>query len=219
MIGRALRPHRAGLIDSQSRWYAPAAILFTVFIGACSPSVPELPPLGSHAVILAFGNSLTHGTGARPTDSYPAVLARITGRKVVNGGVPGEISADGLRRLPGVLEREKPALVVICHGGNDLLRKLDREQTERNLRQMIALARERDVSVVLLGVPAPGIFLNAAAFYEDVASDLHVPLEADVVPRVLGDNGLKSDVIHPNGTGYRQIAEAVAALLQRAGAL
>ncbi len=185
----------------------------------CSPSTPQLPPLADEAVILAFGNSLTFGTGARTEESYPAVLEALTGRRVVNAGVPGEVSADGLRRLPAVLDDTAAGLVVLCHGGNDILRKQAQGQLQQNLKDMIRMAQGRGASVVLLGVPLPGLFLSSADLYEDVAEALGVPFEGDVIPSTLGDNRLKSDTIHPNKRGYRRIAEAVRDLLEEAGAL
>ncbi len=176
-------------------------------------------PLAADAVILAFGDSLTHGTGAAPDQSYPAVLAARIGRRVVNAGVPGEVSADGLRRLPGLLEREKPALVLLTHGGNDLLRKLDPAATERNLREMVALARASGAEVVLIGVPRPGLFLGTADYYERIASDLELPFEGEVLADLLGDNSMKSDTVHPNAAGYARLAEAVEQVLREAGAL
>ena len=81
-------------------------IVTSAFLMACS-SGAKLPRLASDAVIVAFGDSLTFGTGATLTESYPAILERLVGRRVVNSGVPGEITGQGLSRLPGVLERER----------------------------------------------------------------------------------------------------------------
>lgn len=182
-------------------------------------SGPELAPLAPGATILAFGDSLTYGTGAREDEAYPQVLARLTGHPVVNAGVPGEITERGLARLPRVLEETAPALVVLCHGGNDILRKLPAERTAEHLTQMIRTIRATGAQVVLLGVPRFGILLDTAELYEEVAEREQVAIEADVLPDILSDNALKSDPIHPNAAGYARLAEAVHALLRARGAL
>lgn len=193
-------------------------VLAAVALAGCGEE-PRLRPLAPDAVVLAFGDSLTYGTGADPEESYPARLAAAIGRRVVNAGVPGEVSAEGLRRLPGLLERFAPALVILCHGGNDLLRRLDRAATERNLVEMIRLARARGADVVLIGVPAPGLLLGTAALYERVAEEEGVPIEDEILADLLGDTRYKSDAVHPNAAGYARLAAAVEALLRRAGAL
>jgi len=193
-------------------------IVTSAFLMACS-SGAKLPRLASDAAILAFGDSLTFGTGAAPTESYPAILERLVGRRVVNSGVPGEVTGEGLSRLPEVLEREKPALMILCHGGNDLLRRLDRQQTANNLRAMILLARERGVAVVIIAVPSPGLSLSPPQFYREIAAEMKIPFEEEAVSKVLSDGSLKSDYIHPNATGYRRLAESLAALLKKSGAV
>jgi lysophospholipase L1-like esterase len=134
-------------------------LVFGVNMSACS-SGTKLPRLASDAVVLAFGDSLTFGTGAEPSESYPAVLEKLINRRVVNAGVPGEVTGEGLSRLPKVLDNERPALMILCHGGNDLLRRLNQQHAAHNLRAMIRLARERQVSAVLIAVPSPGVSLS-----------------------------------------------------------
>ncbi len=190
-----------------------------VLLTACGDEPVALPALAPDAVILAFGDSLTYGTGARDYQSYPAVLADRTGRKVINAGVPGEETAGGLRRLPGLLDRYRPDLLILSHGGNDILRKRDAAVTEANIRAMIRASRERNIPVVMLAVPNVGIFLSAADFYGDIAADMRVPIEDDILADVLGDNRYKSDYVHPNAAGYVRIADAVQALLTKHGAL
>jgi len=185
---------------------------------ACS-SGDKLPRLASDAVILAFGDSLTFGTGATLTESYPAILESLVGRQVVNSGVPGEVTGEGLSRLPEVLEREKPALLILCHGGNDLLRRLDQKQTANNLRAMIRLARARGIAVVIIAVPSPGIALSPPPLYRETAAEMKIPLEENALTMVLSDGALKSDYIHPNAAGYRRLAESIAALLKKSGAV
>jgi lysophospholipase L1-like esterase len=113
----------------------------------------RLQPLTENAVILAFGDSLTHGTGADIEQAYPSRLQALISRTVINAGVPGEISKTGLRRLPALLKKHQPELLILCHGGNDILRRNNQKQTKENLQQMIDLARSNNTQVVLIGVP------------------------------------------------------------------
>ncbi|OGT31993.1 MAG: hypothetical protein A2W28_11805 [Gammaproteobacteria bacterium RBG_16_51_14] len=186
---------------------------------ACSDDIPAFRKLPQDAVILAFGDSLTYGTGANPADSYPAVLEKLSGHKVINAGVPGELSEQGLKRLPGLLQQHTPGLLILCHAGNDLLRKKDLNHARSNLAGMIALAQERKIDVILLGVPQPGLFLNSSKIYREVAGQTRVLLLEDLVPEILGDASLKSDPVHPNKAGYRKIAEGVLQTMTEAGAL
>lgn len=186
---------------------------------ACS-SGAQLPPLTSDAVILAFGDSLTYGTGTTQDKSYPAVLEQLSGRRVVNAGVPGEVTAGGLTRLAETLEEVRPQLLILCLGGNDMLRRVNQEETERNLEQMVIISREYGVPVLLVGVPRPALLgLESAPLYSDLAEKMELPLEADIIPDVLSDSALKSDQIHPNADGYRFIAEAIRDKLKESGAL
>ncbi len=192
-------------------------VLFLLF-AACRRS-PELAQLPADGVVLAFGDSITYGTGARPEESYPTVLEQLTGRRVVNAGVPGEVTAEGKARLPALLGQHRPVLVIICLGGNDFLRHLDDAAVEANLREMVETAKERGCNVLLVGVPRLGFGLEVPSLYERVARDAGVPLEETALKRILADNSLKSDLIHPNAAGYRQLAEGIAAALRGSGAL
>jgi len=196
------------------------SLLVHTLLAGCSRDVPELLPLSDDALILAYGDSLTYGTGAARDASYPAVLERLTGHTVINAGIPGEQSPQGLTRLARALDAYQPALVIICHGGNDMLRRKPMQTMQANLEKMVALARARGIQVVLLGVPEPALFgLESADAYYQVAETTGAPLEDEIIPEVLSDTDLKSDQIHPNAEGYRLIAEAVYRLLQREGAL
>lgn len=196
-----------------------AALLALALLAACSGGQPKLARLAPDAVVLAFGDSLTFGQGANPGESYPARLETLIGRKVVSSGVPGETSAEGLARLPAALEEAKPQLVILCEGGNDFLRKLDEAQAADNLRAMVRLAKSRGAQVVLIAVPKPGLLPSPADFYAAVAKEFGVPHEEAALRKILTDNALKSDLVHPNAAGYAKLAEAIAALLKRAGAV
>jgi len=195
------------------------AFLLAALLAAGCGARHKLEKLDSGATVLAFGDSLTFGTGATPAESYPAVLERSIGRKVVNAGVPGETSAQGLGRLPATLDEVRPKLMLLCHGGNDFLRRLDDAQAAANVRAMIQLARERGIPVVLVATPKPGLPPSVPAFYGEIAAELKVPYDDGVLRSVLLDNALKSDMVHPNAAGYARIAAAVEKILKAAGAI
>ncbi|MDA8260967.1 MAG: arylesterase [Betaproteobacteria bacterium] len=194
------------------------AVCLAVLLAACDRA-PTLPKLNSHDVIVAFGDSLTHGTGASSDTAYPAVLATLTGRTVINAGVPGDTTASALQRLPAVLAEHQPRLVLLCLGGNDMLRKQPDAATENNLRLLVQTIRSSGAEVMLIAVPEPKLFGGAPDFYQRVAEDMRLPLEDDVFNDVLKDNRLKADPIHANAAGYRVVAERLAEFLREAGAL
>jgi lysophospholipase L1-like esterase len=194
-------------------------VVITLLLAAACGSKSKVEKLDASATVLAFGDSLTFGTGATPAESYPAVLERSIGRKVVNAGVPGETSAQGLGRLPTALDEANPKLLILCHGGNDFLRRLDEAQAAANVKAMIQLARGRGIPVVLIATPKPGLPPAVPAFYGDIAAELKVPYDDAVLRSVLLDNGLKSDMVHPNAAGYERIAAAVEKILRDSGAI
>jgi len=188
-------------------------------LACCADKLPALPKIGPADVIVAFGDSLTYGTGATDEESYPAVLAQLIGRTVVRAGVPGEVTAQGLARLPAVIDEHNPRLAIVCLGGNDMLRKVPDAEIGRNLRAIVKTLKERGIAVVLVGVPRPSLITSAPEFYAQIAREFGIPYEGKVVTSVLYSPELKSDPIHPNANGYRRIAEAIAELLRKAGAV
>ncbi len=196
-------------------------LLITILISliACGSDAPQLSRLSNDAVILAFGDSLTEGVGAKDIESYPAVLEELSGRKVINEGISGEESEPGLKRLPAALEEYQPSLLILCHGGNDMLNKRSMSVMESNVRQMIQMAQDKNIPVVLLGVPKPGLFLSSYEVYEKIADSTDVIFIEDVIPEVLADKSLKSDAVHPNKAGYRVMAETIYSALKEVGAI
>jgi lysophospholipase L1-like esterase len=195
------------------------ALLIAALLALAACSQPKLERLGDDAVVLAFGDSLTFGSGAAENESYPAQLERLIGRRVIRAGVPGEVTAQALARLPGALDEHAPRLLLLAIGGNDFLHRLGNAQAAENVRAMVKLARSRGVQVVLIGTPEPGLFVTPPAFYAEIAGEFGVPYEPEVIGKVLKDASLKSDPIHPNADGYRVIAERLAALLHDNGAI
>jgi lysophospholipase L1-like esterase len=195
------------------------AVVVVLAVAGCGEKAPKLPKLAASDVIVAFGDSLTFGTGAQENESYPAVLGQLIGREIVRAGVPGEVTAQGLARLPALVDEHRPRLVIVCLGGNDMLRKVGETEIRQNLRGIIKALKDRGIAVVLVGVPRPALLTSAPEFYAELAKEFGVPYEGKVVTSVLYSAELKSDPIHPNAKGYRKMAEAIAELLRKAGAL
>jgi lysophospholipase L1-like esterase len=190
-----------------------AACVLAIAAGGCGEPAATIKGLTQDSVLLAFGDSLTSGKGVTTKEAYPPVLSRLTGYKVINAGLPGELSSAGLERLPSALASHRPDLVILCHGGNDMLQKRDADEVASNLDAMIAIIKQSGADVILIGVPEPGIFLGTASFYEELARQHRIPCDEDIVAEILADASLKSDYVHPNAQGYRRLAESVAALI------
>ncbi len=204
------------------RWLSTLLFLLVVpLLFACGNEVESrLPPLSAGATILAFGDSLTYGSGTSKANSYPSVLEQLSHYRVINGGVPGDTTVGGLQRLPALLDQHQPQLLLLCLGGNDMLRHMSTTEAKENLRRMIQMARERDIAVLLLGVPRPNLLgLESAEFYSELAAEEQLPYDGDTLPELLSQRSLKSDQIHLNTEGYRLLAVAIHRQLQHYGAL
>ena len=193
-------------------------VLLAVLAAGCGDKA-KLSRLPDDAVVLAFGDSLTFGTGATESESYPAQLEKLIGRRVARAGVPGEVTAQALARLPSALDEHSPRLLLLCIGGNDFLRRAGNAQAEANVREMVKLARSRGVEVLLIGTPEPGFGVTPPAFYAGIAKQFALPYEESVIGDVLKDASLKSDPIHPNAQGYGVIAGRIADRLRKSGAI
>ncbi len=190
-----------------------SVFLSLAIISGCGEEKPSLTPLSQTSTILAFGDSLTYGTGTTIDRSYPSILSRLTGIKTINDGVSGEITARGKIRLKTSLRKYHPDLVILCHGGNDLIQKVDQQQTQKNLDEMINMIKKTGADVILIAVPEPSLLLKPAPFYRELAEKYSLPLEEKVLSTILANRNLKSDSVHPNESGYLQMAFAIANLM------
>ena len=175
-----------------------------------------------NGTILAFGDSLTYGYGSDDPgkESYPAVLSRLTGERVINAGVNGETTGEGLRRIDRLLREYRPGLTILCLGGNDILQGVSHKQILANLAAMIEKIRASDSELLLIGVPDFGILgPKSLPLYSDLADHYALPLEEKALPEILNDRRLKSDPIHPNAEGYRLLAEKNYEKLKKEGLL
>ena len=141
--------------------------LLCLLLTACGE--PGFRPLAPGETILAFGDSLTEGRGVSPAQSYPSVLASLSGHPVINGGVSGELSQAGRARLPALLAEHRPALVILLEGGNDMLRGSGEVALKANLAAMIEAAQGSGAQVLLVAVPRKSLFADGAPLYGELA--------------------------------------------------
>src|SRR4051794_37828815 len=173
---------------------------------ACRQDVPNLDSPGK--TIVCLGDSITAGVGSGPGEAYPELLVARLGTEVINAGVSGDTAAQGLARLDDVLA-EDPWMVIVELGGNDILRQVPPEQTERSLRQILDRLLSSRVVPVLIEMDAP-LGGRYKEIYERLGDEYHVPVVEDAIARILGDRSLKSDTVHPNAEGQKVLAEAIA---------
>lgn len=159
--------------------------------------------------ILAFGDSLTYGIGGAG-DSYPEALSRLIERPVLSRGHLGEVSADSVGRLQKVLDQSgsMPSLMILCIGTNDLLQGVPARDLLANIRRILAIARSKDVPVLLLSVAAVGQ-RRAHPLFDEIETSEWVRIDRDSLPGVAGNPLYKSDLVHLNADGYRELAQRV----------
>jgi len=188
------------------------------------PASPAPQARAAAPLVVFLGDSLTAGLGLPADQTYPALLARALSAdglavRVINAGVSGDTSAGGLRRLRWLLAQH-PAVVVVGLGGNDALRGQPVGEIDRNLRAIVAQARQAGAQVLLLGMQIPPNYgpdytAAFAAIYPRVARDLQVPLVPFLLAGVGGISELnQADGIHPTAAGQVKVAANVKPYLE-----
>jgi acyl-CoA thioesterase-1 len=178
---------------------------------------------GSRPIIACFGDSLTAGYGIDSTASYPADLQRLLDAagynyRVVNAGVSGDTTKDGLERIHRILAR-KPQIVVLEFGGNDGLRGLPVERAQENLATMIEQLQHAGIKVALAGISLPAQYggdyiTRFDSMYPQLAKQFHVPLLPFILQDVYGVQGdIQPDGVHPTAQGAKQVAANVEKLI------
>jgi len=197
-------------------------IFFLTFsLLACRAEKVPAIPVGTTVLIL--GDSLSYGTGANKNEDYPTLLGAHTGWNIVNAGVPGDTTADGLARLPDLLNEHQPKLLMIELGGNDFLHGVPVGQTIANLNKIISQAKSKNITTVLIAIPefkplkAAMGGLSDHPLYEKMADETKTFLIEDTFSEVLSKNSLKADYIHPNAQGYRAVEEKMRESLTELG--
>ena len=201
-------------------WLLFAALFWgQSFPAADIPGAKNSNPGLRQIKITFLGDSLTAGHGVAKTDAFPALieaqlLAQGKNVQVTNSGISGSTTASGSSRLKWIL-RNQPDLVVIALGANDGLRGVAPEASEKNLNQVVALAKKNQLKVILCGMQLPINYgrkrrLEFAQIFPRIAKKHNIPLIPFLLEGVGGHRAYNlSDGVHPNEKGHKKIAQLV----------
>ena len=169
--------------------------------------------------ILILGDSLSAGLGVNYDQAWPSLLqSRInkigSSYSVINAGVSGDTTSGGISRLPRLLKKYSPEILILELGGNDGLRGTSLKVIEKNLRDMINSAQSSNITVLLIGVQLPPNYgMPYTKGFEEIFSDLAKEYSLDLIQgslKTMVNEGLmQSDGIHPNVLGHQQIEDIV----------
>ena len=194
------------------------------------PDPPATPPKQTAApgdkrpVIVCFGDSLTAGYGTDPGQAYPDYLQADLDKlgfhyRVVNLGISGNTTKDGVSRLPDVLATH-PAIAVVEFGGNDGLRGLRIEDSRSSLDQIVSSLQSAGIKVVLAGITlppdyGPDYIRQFNETYTSLAKKYKVPMLPFLLNHVYGVPGLmQRDNTHATGQGNQVVAQNVLGLIR-----
>ena len=214
---------RAILFRTPSTATALAAFALCV-LAACTPE-QRYEPIPAGSTVLAFGDSITFGTGAAPGEDFPRHLADRSGWRVINAGVPGDMARDAGARLGALLEEHQPDVVLVELGGNDFLRQRPESTVKEDLRAIVRTVEGSGALPVLVAVPRFSVLraqigaLTDSDIYAELAEEELIPLIPGVLSDVLSDEALRADPIHPNSQGYQVVASGIASRLSIIGLL
>ena len=191
-----------------------------------SQTVPSAmqEPVDTRPLLVCFGDSLTAGYGTDPGESYPDVLQKLLDAqgykyRVLNSGISGNTTKDGLERIQRVIAKH-PQIVVVEFGGNDGLRGLPIEQTKANLAEMIETLQKSGATVALAGITLPPNYgkdyiEKFDAMYTAMAKQYHVRLLPFLLQGVYGVPGdMQEDATHATAKGNKQVAANVEGLVK-----
>lgn len=190
--------------------------LFLVLACSCgSPPLANNPP--RNLTICCFGDSLVRGVGASDHNvtSYPAQLGEILNTEVTNQGLSGDTSKDGVDKLSH-FNNQQFGIVIVTLGGNDILRRVNWQDTKQNLTRIFSELTGTGHFVVFTGIDVP-LTPSRSKRCGQLCEAHGVLYVSNILDGITNNPKLLSDKIHPNDDGYRLMAERVANALRTAG--
>ena len=189
-------------------------IVFGVWFFFFRSNEPEILNKNSKGTtIVAFGDSLIYGVGSTEGNDFVSLLSQRIGQPIINLGVNGNTTSDGLARISKALDKD-PKIVILLLGGNDYLKKVPIEKTFENLDLMVKAIQKQGSMVLLLGVRGGLLADIFADKFEEFAETHKVAFVPNVLDGLIAKNKYMSDAVHPNDAGYKEIADKVEPVLK-----
>jgi lysophospholipase L1-like esterase len=185
---------------------AMVVVAFVYFYMGSSVPIRNYPSTGTD--IIAYGDSLVWGQGADQNKDFVSLLSQKIGQPIVNLGIPGNTTQDGLNRLNG-LDIYHPKVILLLLGGNDYLKRVPIDGTFSNLGKIIEAMQKRGAIVLLLGVRGGVIEDHFDSRYKALSEKYGTAYVPDVLAGLFGNEKLMSDEVHPNNAGYQIIADRI----------
>lgn len=182
-------------------------LLLTLQVGCGKPEIKNIGATGSS--IICFGDSLTFGYGANAGEDYPTALGKLIKLPVINAGVDGDTTFLALERLANDVLTKNPRLVIVEFCGNDFLKKIPKEDTVKNLSQIISRIQDRGAMVALVDISAGMFFAQYRSAFRKLAAEKKAIFIPVILNRIITNPSMKSDFFHPNARGYKVIAERI----------
>ncbi len=164
--------------------------------------------------IVCFGDSLTAGMGAEEGQDYPSYLRERVKLPVHNAGVSGDTTAEALARLEEDVLTKNPKIVIITLGANDFLQKVPKEQTLNNMERIIDRIHARGAMAVWATVKTGFFTDDHEKDFKKLAKQKRILLISDILKDIMYEPRYKYDQIHPNGQGYKIMAERIHAAIK-----
>lgn len=185
-------------------------LLFSMFFSR--PEITNFPT--KEGPIIAFGDSLVEGVGTTPGNTFVDNLSERIGEPILNMGVSGDTTEDGVNRMQYVLDT-KPRIVILLLGGNDALKRVPPEDTFKNVRTIISTFQNEGIAVLLIAPPGGISYANRYENeYETLAKEYGVAYVPNILKGLLGKSEYMADIIHPNNEGHKIMADKIEPVLK-----
>ncbi len=181
---------------------AVVCLFVTVGCYGKQESQPKLNP-----AIVCFGDSLTQGTGATNGETYPYFLQKLTNLTVVNAGIHGDTSQQGLNRVEEIFQF-KPFMVIVEFGANDFFKKIPIETTKQNIENIIDKIQKTG-AIAVIASTEDNQLPDLKRILLEISKDTKAPFISGILNEIWTDRSLFADDLHPNSAGYKLVAEKV----------